>query len=319
MTVNRGFLYWGIFLVAAGAVLLVAQSDAVDSGLVAQALRLWPAVLIALGAGLLLRHTRFGLAGGMLAAATPGLLLGGMVVAAPQMTLGCGDVQPASFATRQGTFDGAASVDLKLACGELSVTTTPGSGWQLETDNSAGAVATVGVSADRLSVASSNKRHPFGLVRGGDAWRLSLPVATRLDLTAEISAGRGRFDLAGAQLGDARLAVNAGDARVDLAQATVSHLSVSVNAASASLRLPSSADFSADLAVNAGSLQVCAPSDLGLRIHDTTTLGSANYAGLVRVGDAWESPGYSMALNHADVTVTVNVGSVDVNPLGGCK
>jgi hypothetical protein len=235
------------------------------------------------------------------------------------MTLGCGDGRPASFATRQGTFDGAASVDLLLACGELSVTTTPGSGWQLEAGNSTDAAVTVGVSANRLSVASSTRDRPFGFVRGGDAWRLSLPVATKLDLTAEISAGRGRFDLAGAQLGNARLAVNAGDARIDLAQATVAHLSVSVNAASASLRLPSSADFSADLAVNAGSLQVCAPSDLGLRIHDTTTLGSANYAGLVRVGAAWENPGYSTAIHHADVTVTVNVGSVDVNPLGGCK
>ena len=319
MTVNRRFLYWGVFLVAAGAVALVAQTDAVDSDVLAQVLRLWPVVIIALGIGLLLRRTRFGLAGGMLAATMPGLLLGGLVVAAPRMAPECGVVQPASFATRQGTFDGAASVDLTLACGDLSVTTAPGNGWQLQAGNTTGADATVGVSADRLSVTSSGQRRPFDFIRGGDVWRLSLPVATTLDLAAEISAGRGRFDLAGAQLGNVRLAVNAGDARVDLAGATVAHLSMSVNAAAASLRLPTSSDFSADLSVNAGSLKVCAASELGLRIHNETVLASANYTGLIRNGDVWESPGYSMANHHADVTITANIGSVDVNPMGGCQ
>jgi len=316
MTANRGFLYWGVFLVAAGAVTLVAQGDAVNGDVIAQALRLWPVVLIALGTGLLLRRTRFGLAGGMLAAATPGLLLGGLVVAVPRMVPDCGGVQPVSLDTRQGTFDGAASVDLSLACGELFVTTAPGSGWQLQASDTA---ATVGVSADRLSVTSSSQRRPFGFIRGGDVWRVSLPVANPLDLTAQVNAGRGRFDLAGAQLGNVRLAVNAGDARVDLSQATVGHLSVSVNAASASLRLPTAQDFGADLSVAAGSLRICAASDVGLRIHDTTVLGSAHYAGLVRNGDVWESPGYSMANHHADVTITVNLGSVDVNPMGGCQ
>jgi hypothetical protein len=319
MTVNRRFLYGGVFLVAAGAVTLVAQGDAVGSDVVAQALRLWPVVLIALGIGLLLRRTRFGLAGGMVAAAMPGLLLGGLVVAMPRMMPECGGVQAGSFDTRQGTFDGAASVDLSLACGELSVTTAPGSGWQLRASNTTGAAATVAVSADRLSVTSSSRRRPFGFTRGGDSWQLVLPVAGTLDLAAEVSAGRGRFDLAGARLGNVRLTVNAGDAHVDLAEATVAHLSMSVNAASASLRLPSTQDFGADLSVNAGSLRVCAASDLGLRIHATTVLSSTNLVGLVRSGDVWESPGFSVANHHADVTITANVGSVDVNPMGGCQ
>jgi hypothetical protein len=319
MTVNRRFLFMGVFLVATGAVALVGQNDAVDSEFFAGALRLWPLAVVALGIGLLLRRTRFGLAGGMLAAAMPGLLVGGLVVAAPQLALGCGEVQPGSFATRQGAFDGAASVDLTLACGDMFVTTAPGSGWNLETGDADGAVAAVGASADRLSVASSGQRRHFGFISGGDVWRLSLPVANTLDLVAQVNAGRGRFDLAGAQLSNARLTVNAGDARVDLAQATVAHLSMSVNAASASLRLPAAQDFGADLSVNAGSLKVCAGNDVGLRIHHSTVLGSVQHAGLVRNGDAWESPGYSSASHHADVTVSVNVGSVEFNPMGGCQ
>ncbi len=319
MTFNRRFLYGGIFLVTAGAVMLVAQSDAVSDDVVTQALRLWPVVLIALGIGLLLRRTRFGLAGGMVAAAMPGLLFGGLVVAAPRIAPECGVVRPVTFATRQGTFDGPASVDLTLACGDLTVTTAPGNGWLLQAGNAGGAGAAVDVSADRLSVASSGRRHFFDLGRGGDAWQLSLPVTNRLDLTAEVDAGRGRFDLAGAQLGNVRLAVNAGDARVDLAQATLAHLSMHVNAASASLKLPTTSDYSADLSVNAGALSVCATSDLGLRIRTQTVLASAKFNGLIRNGDAWESPGYATALHHADLAITANVGSVDVNPIGGCQ
>ena len=319
MTFNRRILYWGIFLVAAGAVMLVAQSDAVSDDVVAQAMRLWPVVLIALGIGLLLRRTRFGLAGGMLAAAMPGLLLGGLVVTAPRIGLDCGIGRPVTSATRQGTFDGQASVDLRLACGDLTVTTVPGTGWLLQAGNTNGRQAAVDVSANRLSIASSGRQRFFDLARGGDAWQLSLPVANRLDLAAEVDAGRGRFDLAGAQLGDVRLAVNAGDARVDLGQATLAHLSLRVNAASASLHLPSGSDYGADLSVNAGSLRVCATSDLGLRVHTQTVLASAKLNGLIRSGDSWESPGYATALHHADLAITANVGSVDVNPMGGCQ
>lgn len=319
MNVNRRFLYWGVFLVTAGAVMLVGRSDAVDDSVVAQALSYWPILVIALGVGLLLRLTRFGVAGGMLAAAMPGLLLGGLVVATPRMAPECRDMQPASFATRQGTFDGAATVDLRLACGDVSVTAAPGSGWRLEAGNGRSAVAVVDASANRLSVASSDRERMFDFVRGADVWRLSLPTANTLDLTAEVNAGRGRFDLDGARLGNVQLTVNAGEATVDLAGATVARLSTRVNAAKVSLYLPATGDFGADLAVNAGALTICAPSALGLRIHQSVVLGATHYTGLVRSGDAWESPGYAVASHHADVTVAVNVGSVDINPIGGCK
>ena len=318
MTVNRRFLYWGVFLVAAGAVTLLAQG-AVNNDVVAQALRLWPVAIIALGAGLLLRRTRFGLAGGMLAAAMPGLLLGGLFVAVPRFVPGCDGIGPATFDTRQGTFAGAASVDLRLACGDLTVTSIPGTGWQLQSGNAGGATPAVDVAANRLSVTSAGERHSFGFTPGGDVWRLALPAASTVDLTAEVSAGRGRFDLAGAQLGNVRLDVNAAEASVDLGDATIANLSMHVNAASASLRLPASQDFSADLSVSAGALKLCAPSELGLRIHSTSVLASTHFNGLASNGNVWESPGYSMANHHADVTITANVGSVDVNPLGGCQ
>ena len=327
MKVNRRLLYCGVFFLALGAVLLAASAAAIDDEVIAQALRYWPIAVIALGIGLLLRRTRFDVAGGMLAAAMPGLLLGGLVVATPRMAPECGDVRPAAVEARQGTFDGAASVELVLACGDVSVTTAPGSAWQLEAGNarsagpaddarSAGPI--VDASADRLSIRSDRTR-PFEVARGADVWQISLPTATTLDLAAEVNAGHGRFDLAGARLGGVDLAVNAGEAEVDLAGATLARLSTRVNAAKVRLSLPATGDVDADLVVNAGALTVCAPDDLGLRIREQVVLGSTTYAGLVRVGDTGETPGYALANHRADVTISVNVGSVDVNSLGGCK
>jgi hypothetical protein len=290
MKVDHRFLYLGVFFVAMGAVLLVAQRTTVTSEDVAQALRLWPVLVIALGIGLLLRRTRFDVQGGMLAAAMPGLLLGGAIVATPDLAPACNGVEPVTFATRQGTFTGAASVDLTLSCGELSVSTTTADDWQLETSTTDGATPVVSVSPDRLTVASSNRERPFGFSRGNDTWRVALPVASTLDLTAEINAGRGRFDMAGARLGDVELVVNAGQARVDLTEATLTRLSTHVNAAKVSLLLPAAQDLSADLSVNAGALSICVPSDLGLRIRSDGVLGDTDFAGLVLGDNVWESP-----------------------------
>ena len=320
MTVRHRFLYLGVFLVAVGGVTLAAQGDLFGSDAAAQALRLWPVVLIALGAGLLLHGTRFGLAGGLVAAAMPGLLLGGALVAAPRLVPECsGGVAPGSVVSRQGTFDGPATVDLTFACGDLSVVTAPGPGWEIQTGDSGATTATVASTPSRLSVASSGAWRAFGPVGGGATWWLSLPTATTLDLAAEINAGRASLDLAGAQLRSASFTVNAGDARVDLSGAAVGQLSMRVNAAAASILLPATQDLTADLSVSAGSLKVCAPSGLGLRVHATTVLASANYGDLVRAGDAWESSRYATANHHVDVTIAATVGGVEINPQGGCQ
>jgi hypothetical protein len=321
MVVNRKLLYGGVFLIAAGTVVLVAQSQAVDDEDLLALLQLWPIAVIALGVALVVRRTRFATAGGVVAAVMPGLLLGGMVAAAPEVGWGweCRDVRPAQLTTREGTFLDAATVELRLGCGDLSVTTTSGDTWQLRAGNGTGQAAVVDASADRLSIASATRSVPRGFVRGQDVWQLALPVTTTIDLVAEIDAGRGTFDLEGARLGVVDLAVNAGDTRVDLARATIDGLSLHVNGAAASVSLPADQDIAADISVNAGAVRICAPADLGLRIQHDGTLTATTFAGLVRSGAAWESPGYSTAIHHADVTVTANVGSVDINPIGGCR
>jgi len=133
MRVNRTLLYSGIFLVAMGAVVVAADIGGVRTEVLVDALRLWPLAIIAIGLGLVLRRTRVSLAGGMLAAAAPGLLLGGAFAVVPRVGdfCGLGDVA-ASAVTREGTFDGPASVSITTGCGALELRTAPGPGWRLD-------------------------------------------------------------------------------------------------------------------------------------------------------------------------------------------
>ena len=72
MTVRRGLLYFGVFLVAAGGVTLLVAAGVLDEARVADALAWWPLAVIAIGAGLVLRRTRAAVPGGVVAAAVPG-------------------------------------------------------------------------------------------------------------------------------------------------------------------------------------------------------------------------------------------------------
>lgn len=135
MTIRRGTLYLGVFLLAAGAVTLGAATGALDRSAIASTLgALWPIAVIAIGFGLVLRRSRAALVAGILAAAVPGLALGASVAAVPELSAPCmdGAASTAQAETREGMFGSTAAVDLSLSCGELTVTAEPGSAWRLD-------------------------------------------------------------------------------------------------------------------------------------------------------------------------------------------
>jgi hypothetical protein len=317
--IHRTALFVGAFLVTAGIVMLAGSGNAAVEGFIADALRLWPLAVIALGAGLLLRRTSFALAGILVAAIVPGLLLGGAVVAAPDLSMACDDPAAGPVVTHDGTFDGAATVDLSLICGEATIRTVPGAAWHLDTLDIGDDSARVQSSADRLIVTSPDGHRGIDVDRDADGWGLALPTGAPLDVHARIVAGQGRFDLSDARVGDLSVVLNAGSASIDLTTATVGRLDVEVAAGSASIHLPASGDLQGELDAAAGSLELCRPESLGLRIHGDVVLGGATFNGLVRVGDAWQTPDYPTASAQADLFVTARAGSVVVDPEGGCK
>jgi hypothetical protein len=73
--------------------------------------------------------------------------------------------------------------------------------------------------------------------------------------------------------------------------------------------------------VNAGSLSICAPDDVGLRLATgNNPLSSNNFddEGLVRSGDAWETPGFATAPIRIELDVQANAGSMSLNPRQTC-
>lgn len=320
MRVNRKFLYWGVFLVAIGAVLVAADLNGVDETTIADWLRLWPLAVVGVGLGIVLRRTRFNVAGGMLAAAVPGLVLGGAFALGPRVAVDCGSRdEPSTFVRHEGTFDGPARVDVTTGCGSLVVTTAPGAGWLLDAGNTRDRVPTVRATGTGLSIDNGRRAgwHAFGT--GRDVWRLALPTSPIDDLSIVVNAGEGDIDLAGAQLGRLDLTTNAGKTTLGLSDTSVPALSGTVNAGKLAIELPASVDLTASVVVNAGALEVCVPDGVGLRVHHTGVLSGTSYNGLDQSGSNWQSPDYGSAAHRTDLTVSVNLGNVDINPIGGCK
>ena len=323
MNVNRRWLYGGVFFIALGAVLLAGPGDAVDGDASPRRVRLWPVLVIALGVGLLLRRTRFDVAGGMIAAVVPGLVLGGMLVAAP-VAVAAGPPR-----VRRRPAD-----EPRVARGLVRRRRVGGpeaSLWRrhrhdrqrqhlaLDAGNGSGTARRGrrdrGPPLGRLGVRRAAVR-----VR---AWQRRLAAhAARRRAGSTLPRRSKRVGVGSTSRAPSSGRSSSSSTRAKRTQTSrrrpLERLTAHVNGGAASLRLPAD-DFAADLAVNAGALRICAPSDLGLRIRSDGTLTATTYDGLVRDDNAWESPGYATAIHHADVTISANVASVDVNPMGGCK
>jgi hypothetical protein len=332
MRVNRRFLYWGVFLVALGGVLVVVDLGAIAPAVIVDVLRLWPLALVAIGLGLVLRRTRFRVPGGMLAAAAPGLLLGAGLAVAPRIAIDCGVATAApTISQHQGQFDGPARVTVATGCGELVVGTAPGAGWQFDAGSIADRTPIVDASSRSLAISAGgdhgwyfafdsdgiDRGDPFGRTR--DTWHLTLPTTDIEDLTIKVNAGLGRIDLPDARIANLDLTTNAGMTSADLTVTSLASLSGTVNAGLLAVSLPAGSDVVGSLQANAGELQVCIPSGLGVRIHRSGALSGFRPGTLARVGDDWESPDYASATHHADLTIHVNLGNVEIDPIGGCK
>jgi hypothetical protein len=320
MRVNRRFLGWGVFLLALGGVLVVADLGTVDPTTIADALRFWPLAFVAVGLGIVLRRTRFSFPAGMLAAAVPGLVLGGTFAVAPHIVADCGvGLSTPSLATQQGTFDGPARVDITTGCGSLIVGTAPGNGWLLAAGNSGGRTPVVTASPQSLSVDTGGRHGWQVLDAGRDAWQLTLPTSAIDELSLTVNAGEGTIGLAGAQIARLDVTANAAHTLIDLTEASVTRLSGEVNVGRLAFRLPANTDVAGTLDVNAGSLQLCTPAGLGLHVHRTGSLSGISVNGLQQTGSDWQTVGYASATHHADLSIDVNLGNVEIDPIGGCK
>jgi hypothetical protein len=319
MRVNRRFLFWGIFLVAIGGVLVAADLGAVDTPTLTDALRLWPLAIVAIGLSLVLRRTQLSLPGLLLAAALPGLVLGSAFAVAPRFVGDCGGRgQPASVTTTQGVFDGPATVAVKAGCGSLNLKTSPGNGWQLDAGNTTGRTPGVVSSGRSLSIDGTSDEVTF-FDGGRDASNLTLPTSQIDALSLLVFAGRAQVDLPGAAISGLALTVNAAHVALDASGASISNVSAVVNLGSLSIDLPAASDLVGSMKVGAGQLRICAPAGLGLRVTSSGTAEQVRVDGLQQRASVWQSPDFTSATHRAELRVSANFGAIEINPIGGCK
>jgi hypothetical protein len=297
MKANRRFLYWGLFFIALGVVLTASNLNAIGDAAIADALRLWPLAVIAIGAAIVLRRTRYSMGAWVIAATLPGLALGGAIATAPRFTLECLDGSRPVLIAQGGAFEGTASVSVKAGCGALSVSTAPGSSWHIQPGPGADATAIVSATSSSLTIDAGTLGR-WGGSPSEPSWDLVLPTSPIDDLAVR---------------------VNATQAKVDLSGADVSHLDVALDLGEMSLVLPGGHDLTGSLDAHLAGLTVCAPPDLGLRIHEGSELGAIKYAGFAQGSGVWQSPGYELATSHAELTASVSLGQIEFNPIGGCK
>ena len=82
------------------------------------------------------------------------------------------------------------------------------------------------------------------------------------------------------------------------------------------------ASMEGSLTANAGSIEICTSAEVDLRFHaGDNPLGSNNFAeaGLVQDGSTWSSPGYELAQHQVELSASANLGSITLNPDGGCQ
>ena len=310
----------GIFLVAVGGVLVVADLAAANAASIADALRYWPLAVVALGLGLALRRTRFSLPGGMLAAAVPGLVLGGAFAMAPRIAEHCGGSgERSTIANHAGTFDGPATVSVTGGCGELVINTRPGPNWALEAANSASRMPRVSETAQSLSIDTVGSDGWRGFDGGRDTWRLVLPTSAIEDLSIVMNAGLGTDRPVGCRRRDPRADVercsDVGRPDRGVGRDPDGRGEPGTPLCPSRFRRRPRRLAGGQCRVDRG----VRPTGLGLRVTQSGELNGISINGVHESDSDWQSADYAAAPHHADLNVTVNLGSVEINPIGGCK
>jgi hypothetical protein len=321
MHLNRGLLFWGLALITAGATALAVQSDIIDRDVVADAWRLWPVILIAIGLSIVLARTPFSVLGTVLAALILGVAGGALVTVGPGVA--CTGNVPTDLATESGTFDGdVASVNLEFNCGELNLALTDGTGWSTGTASDGNRDIVIEPDGDSLDVSATNEEG-WNWDGGKQRWDIGLGSDLAYDLQVSANAADVELDLAGGAFSHLGVDPNAAALVIDLSGTTVDDFDMSMNAGSAKVQTDAATTLEGSFSMNAGSFELCVPDGAALRISvpDSNFTFSHNLddSGLTRSGDTWTSDVFEGADTFIDLRLEANAASFTLNPDGGCS
>lgn len=322
MRIDRRLVGLGLFLVTAGAVMLAAREGLLPDTLAGRAWTLWPLLLVGAGLSIVLAGRPGAFLGGLVVAVTLGAMLGGIAATGWSGGFGActGNRAGTPFAEQTGSITPGASVSIAISCGDLEVSSGPGTDWSVGGSSAEGEPPAISATAGGLRVERS-ARGGFDFGGGRNDWTVVLPSEPELRLDVQTNGGSGAVVLDGARVSEASFETNAGSLTIDLrGVADLRDLDVHTNLGSTTIRLPEES-LSGTIAVNAGSVALCAPPAVGLRVDLDTVAGSADLAshGLVESGDdVWQTPDYASAARQLDLRIDVNAGSLTLDPVREC-
>jgi hypothetical protein len=324
--VNKDLLGWGVFFIVAGGVPLAVQTGVLAPTLLERWWSFWPLILVGIGLGLVFTKTPLEVLGGLLVSGTVGLLVGGALASGIGGLAGfpsgvCGSDQGgATFPVLSGQLGSEANVHVALDCGELDVGTAVGDGWMIEGFGDDTTAPHVDSSPDELDITPADDG-PTNLLNDNDQWFVTLPTTSLLDLDLKLNAGRLLVELEDARVAVVKVDVNAGQAIVDLrGVAEIEGVEIGINAGELGIDLPEMS-MTGSIEANAASVRLCAPRGVALRLHTgDSVLSSQDFgaAGLVQVGDVWETPGFDTAVTRIELRTEANAGSFRLDPEEGC-
>jgi hypothetical protein len=317
MRIRSGLLFWGIFFLLLGGIPLLVRAGVLDANLLADAWRLWPLLLVALGVALILGRSSVGILGTALAAVVLGIAAGGALASGTGFIGNVGGCGPFGSDADQrfedaGTYSVPMTASFDLDCGSLDVSTRAGNDWSVEADHR-GDPPTLDVADDSLEL-----KAPGGFGGRRQDWRVTLPADQARDISIDSNASSVTALLGGAGLTAFTLHMNAGDARIDGSEGMLGEIDVSANAGRIRLRVGD--DTTGSLSANAGSMELCTPpgATLRFRMEDQLTFAhNLDDQGLVRSGDVWTREG-AVGAPVIDLSIDGNAASFTLDPVGGC-
>ncbi len=326
MRIHRDLAGWGVFFIVAGAVPLAVQTGLLSPDVLDRWWSFWPLILVGIGLGLIFTRTPLEVLGGLMVSGTLGLLAAGVLTSGfgglgdlPSGVCGPGGGGQ-SFQPRNGTFESDASVVVEVDCGTVEVS-ADGQAWSVEGVDDDGLGPQVEADGRQLEI-----KPPDGdvgrFLGESDRWVVRLPTTTRLDVDLRVDAGSLAADLTDLTLRVVAVELNAGQATINLRNVVeIQELEANLNAGALALTLPAQS-MTGSIEANAGSIRLCAPEGAALRLDTSdSVLSSVDFgeAGLIQIGDVWETPGYDTAVTRIELQTTANAGSFRLDPPEGCS
>ena len=318
MRIRRGLLFWGLFLIALGAIPLLVRAGALDAARLTDVWRLWPLALILLGLAVLAGRHRAGLAGIAIAAIGSGALLGSVFVSGPQWIGDVSGCVPSDEAlepsSSRGALAGPTDVVIEVDCGRADVVAGPGPDWRAEV-RSAGAPPVIAAGAGTLEL-----RGPSGDGRHRSEWDIVLPDQETRSIELRADAATSTLDLTGMTLGSLSVDMDAGDLVIDVGRGVLDRLDVRLDAGRARITFGSSGATAGELSVNAAALELCVPLEVGLdlRVEEELTFAhDLESEGLAQEGERWTRRATGDAPT-IDLRIEGNAASLTLDPEEGC-